>query len=95
MPKKPTSRITVSLPQGIVDDLDYVSSKLRCSRSALLSIALSESMPGLRQICSCLPDPGSDVDEVDARRFRGESARVLGDMFGKLLAGGQDDLFSE
>jgi len=88
------ARITVSLPKSIVEDLDFISSRLRCSRSALLAIALGESAAALRQICEMLPPPGQDVSEGDARRFRGDSARVLQELISGLqIDGGQDDLF--
>lgn len=88
------SRITVSIPSDSISQLDYVARKLRCSRSALLGQILAESMPALQQIASCLPDPGKDVGPGDARRFRGESARVIGEQVAKLIEGAQDDFFS-
>lgn len=92
-------KITVSLPPNVVDQLDFVSSRLRCSRSALLSEVLGHSMPSLVQIASCIPEVGQDVTEVDARRLRGVSAEVIGEQVRKLLAMsegvGQDDLFSK
>lgn len=94
MSSSDTSRITVSIPKATLDQLDFVARKLRCSRSALLSQILGESMPALRQIASCLPDPGQTIGEADARRFRGESAKLIGEEVGKLIAGAQDGLFS-
>lgn len=92
-------KVTVSLPPDVVDQLDFVSSRLRCSRSALLSEVLGHSMPALVQLASCIPEVGQDVTEVDARRLRGVSAAVIGEQVRKLLemseGVGQDDLFSK
>lgn len=92
-------KITVSLPPEVVDQLDFVASRLRCSRSALLSEVLGFSIPSLVPIASCIPEAGQDVTESDARRLRGVSAQVIGDQVRKLLELGQgvdqDDLFAE
>lgn len=91
----PVRKVSFSLPPGVVDQLDYVSGKLRCSRSALLSQLLAQSMGGLVQIASCLPDKGTEITESDARRLRGESARIIGEEVAKLIRGAQDDLFKD
>lgn len=70
-------RCSVSLPSDLVDDLDYISKRLRMSRSALLSSILAEGLPSLVQIVTVLPEDLSKVTDVDARRFRGETADVL------------------
>lgn len=88
-------KITLSLPPDTVEQLDFVAARLRCSRSALVSELLKHSIGSLVQIASCLPEDLDSVTEADARRLRGESARVIGEQVGKLLAGAQDDLFSE
>lgn len=88
-------RITVSLPPDAVDQLDFVSLRLLCSRSALLSELLMQSLPGMVQVAQCMPDPGSDVTTEDIRRLRGASARLIAEQVERLLAGGQDDLFSK
>lgn len=87
-----TRRVSVSLPSDVVDHLDFVSSRMGCSRSALLSALLTEALPPLRQIASCLPPKGEEVTGVHAQRFRGEAARALGDQVARLLSGGQGDL---
>lgn len=90
-----TKRCSVSLPSDVVDQLDFVSTRMRVSRSALLSALLSEAMPGLVQIISTLPADPTTATEADARRFRGATADVLSKQIGDIIrAGGQDDLFN-
>lgn len=77
-------RVTVSLPPDIVDKLDYVSRRLRSTRSGLLSVILRDSIDPLVEIASALPDPGLDPTQDDVRRFRGESARVISELVDEL-----------
>lgn len=87
-------RCSVSLPSDLVDDLDYISKRLRMSRSALLSSILAEGLPSLVQIVTVLPEDLSKVTDVDARRFRGETADVLSKQVSDIIRlGGQHDLF--
>lgn len=66
-----SKRVTISLPAGITEDLDYISSRLGISRSAFLAQLLTEADLGkLRSLLSTLPEAPT---EGDARRFRGES----------------------
>ena len=95
MPAQPSRKISVSLPVDIVHKLDFISMKLRCSRSGLLSQILLQSVDPLVAIAQCLPDPGVELTEVDARRLRGSSARIIGEQVATLLSGAQDDLFRE
>lgn len=91
-----TRRVTVTLDTSLVSKLDFISSKLRCSRASLLAVIIGESADPLVSIASCLPDPDQPVDASDARRFRGESARIIGEQVTKLLAGdAQNDMFSK
>jgi len=89
-----TKRITVSLPVGVVDQLDFVSKKFQLSRSALLSGLLTESLPTLVQVAEAMPDDLMDVSDSDARRFRGETAKTITELVEKLTgAGDQLDAF--
>ena len=89
-----SKRCSVSLPTTLVDDLDYVSGRLKMSRSALLSAILSEGLPHLAHIVSTLPDDPSTVTAADARRFRGAAVDLLTEQVASILrTGGQDDLF--
>lgn len=88
-------RITASLPPSAVEQLDFVATRLGCSRSALLSELLSQSLPGMVQIVECLPDNSSAATQDDVRRLRGASARVIGEQVERLIAGAQDDLFGK
>ena len=91
--KKPSSRITATLPPEVVGQLDFVASRLRCSRSALLAYLLPEVLGPMSQLVGVLPETG-EITEADARRARGESGRILGEQIAKLFEGAQDDLFS-
>lgn len=86
-------KVTVSLPPSVVDDLDFIASRMRISRSALLSGVLGECVPGLLAVAKCVPAEG-DVGEDDVRRARGASAEIIGEKIKLLLAGGEDDLFT-
>jgi hypothetical protein len=90
-----TKRCSVSLPTDLVDQLDFVSGRLKVSRSACLSALLSEALPDIVQLVSVLPDDPSMATEADARRFRGVTADILSKQIGDLIRGGQDDLFKE
>lgn len=91
--KSSSSRITASLPPEVIDQLDFCSKRMRCSRSALLAYLLPEMLGPLSRILVNIPETG-EITASDARRARGESGRILGDEIGKLLSGAQDDLFS-
>lgn len=87
-------RCSVSLPSDLVDDLDYISKRLRMSRSALLSSILAEGLPSLVQLVTVLPEDLTKVTDVDARRFRGETADILSKQVADIIRlGGQDELF--
>lgn len=91
-----TRRVTVTLDSALVAKLDFISFKLRCSRASLLAVILGESADALVSLASCLPDPDVPADASDARRFRGESARIIGEQVSKLLSGDvQNDMFSK
>lgn len=91
-----TKRVSISLNSDIVAQLDFVSAKLRCSRSSLLTVIIMESVDPLVSIATCLPDAGQEIGESDARRFRGESARIIGEQVTRMLSGDvQNDMFSK
>lgn len=87
-------RCSVSLPAALVDNLDYVSKRLRMSRSALLSAILTEGLPHLVHVVSTLPSDLSTATDADARRFRGAAADLLSKQVAEIInTGGQNDLF--
>lgn len=89
-------RITATLPDDLVSDLDFIASRFGVSRSGVLTGFLREIVPSAREIAALMPPPGSDVTEGDVKRFRGASADVISMHIAKLLIGEvQDDLFSE
>ncbi|AXH78612.1 MAG: putative transcriptional regulator [Circular genetic element sp.] len=89
-------RCSMSLPTDLVNDLDYISKRLRMSRSALLSAILAEGLPTLVQVVTVLPEDLSTVTDADARRFRGATADALTKQVADIIRlGGQHDLFSK
>lgn len=86
-------KVSVSLAPSVVEDLDFIATQMRMSRSALLSGVLEEALPGLLAVAKCVPADG-DMSVQDVRRARGASAEVIGEKIRLLLAGGEDDLFS-
>lgn len=68
-------KIAVSLPFGVVDDLDTVCSRLRVTRSALLTSLLQEPVRDLVQMSAVLSAPVDSVEKI--RRFRGESVGLV------------------
>lgn len=88
-----TRRTSFTVPIDLYDQLDYCSRKMRLSKSAFLSALLSESLPGLFEIFSTLPDDLSEATDADARRFRGVTADVVSKQVGDILRamGGSDD----
>lgn len=89
-------RITVSLPDDLVDDLDFIASRFGISRSGVVAGFLREVAPPTREIAALMPPEGSAISEADVMRFRGASAEVISKKIAALLVGEvQDDLFSE
>lgn len=89
-------RVTVSLPDDIVSDLDFIADRFGVSRSGVLAGFLREIVPPAREVAGLLPPAGSAVTEADVMRFRGASADVISKQIAKLLVGEvQDDLFPQ
>lgn len=88
-------RVTVSLPDDLVDGLDLVANRFEVSRSGLLAALLAQMMPPIVEIATIMPDPSQGVTESDVKRFRGASAEIISRQIAALLTGGQDDLFSK
>jgi len=84
-------RVSFSLSPDLIDGLDTIADHLQCSRSAVVGQLLSASLPPALEIIDALPAPDASPGAV--RRFRGESARIIGDQLDRLVSGGQDDLF--
>lgn len=90
-PQKPRmAKIAMSLPPALVDDLDYLSSRLGVSRSALASELLTEPVAEIRRILSVIPPNPTPADLL---RMRGESEAFVRQRIAK-VATMADDLFS-
>lgn len=89
-------RVTVSLPDDLVSDLDFIADRFGVSRSGVLAGFLSQIVPPAREIAGLMPPDGSALTESDVKRFRGASADVISKQIAKLLIGEvQDDLFPQ
>lgn len=88
-----TTRITISVPDKVASDLNYVCSMLGVSRSGFMSAALSQSLPSLRSLIESLPNGVQGASQGDAVRFRGAGVEALQGLINSLSEGGQDDLF--
>lgn len=86
-----TTRITITVPTADLVNLDNLAFHLNCSRSALVSELLSQSLPALSSIASCLPAAGQPLAVSDVRRLRGESARIIGEQVSLLITGAAND----
>jgi len=77
-----TRRISLTIPSDLVADLDDISTRLGCSRSASVTGLLANSLPALRAFVDSLPDDlvrPDGVEEGAGRRLRGASGAVLRD----------------
>lgn len=83
-------KIAVSIPEEIVDDLNYISGRMSITRSALLSNMLSVPAQDLRGLLENLPE-NPTVDDV--LRSRGASAQII-DQRIQSVRDMESDLFS-
>ena len=89
-------RITISLPDDLLADLDFVASRFGISRSGVVAGLLKEIVPPTREIASLMPPAGESVSEADVKRFRGASAEIISKQLAKALLGEvQNDLFAK
>jgi hypothetical protein len=87
-------RVTVSLPDDLLADLDFVAARFGISRSGVVTGLLQEIAPSTREIAALMPPEGAGVSEADVMRFRGASAEVISKKIATLLMGEvQNDLF--
>jgi len=85
-------RTSLTLDSCLIDDLDYVASRMGVSRSALLSNIAGAAAKDLRTLLEGVPMAPT---EVDTKRFKGASIELVrerletledmqdGDIFGK------------
>lgn len=84
------AKVAMSLPQSLVDDLDYIGGRLGVSRSALASELLCDAAAEMRRIISVIPPSPTPADLL---RMRGESEAFVRERIAK-AASLTDDLFS-
>lgn len=85
------SKISVSLPSEIVDDLDYLSSRIGVSRSALIGQLMSESVPEVRRLLELVPPNPTPAELL---RMRGQSEDAIRQRL-QSLKGMTNDLFTK
>jgi hypothetical protein len=84
-------RVSLSLPESLVDDLDYISHRLGVSRSGFIASMLQQAdMRSLRALVSHIPEQPTDDD---VKRFRGSSQAYFDEQLQRLqqLQGGLFD----
>lgn len=79
------SRLTISLPTPIYDDLVHISDRMNISRSAVLASILEEALSNMRRFVDCVP---SDPSSYSVQRFRGDSREIIRERLQALM----DDL---
>jgi hypothetical protein len=90
MAKPHFRKLSFSLPPELVDDLDYLSSRLGVTRSALLASLMLEPMHDLRSMVESIPE---DPTHEDIVRLRGKSEAIVEQRVSSLRRLG-NDLFS-
>lgn len=84
-------RVSLSIPIGLADNLDYISRRLGVSRSAFVTQLLLEAQ--LDKLASLLASIPEQPSEADKRRFRGDSKLYVREQLARLqeLQGGLFD----
>jgi len=86
-----TLKISVSLPAELVENLDFLSSRMGVSRSAIISEALSESMADAARLVRLIPPNPTPADVL---RMRGESEELIRDRLASVTSMVNGDLFA-
>lgn len=75
---KKTKRTSMSLPEDLIDDLDYCSRKMSVTRSSIVTEMLSQGVTSLKYILEqAMPD--NDSIDKPLRRSSSEVAELLRD----------------
>jgi len=82
--RKPMERVTVTLPSELVDQLDLVSKIIPCSRSALVSLMLSESIGIIEKVCFDIREV--NPDHIILKRARGQSISKIEERYKEILS---------
>lgn len=86
-----TRKISVSLADQLVDDLDYISARMGVSRSAIISEFMADALAETRRVFELVPPNPTPADIV---RMRGESEEVIRQRLAS-VQGIANDLFSK
>ena len=83
------SRVSLSLPPSVAEDLDYVSSLLGVSRSSFAALVLEDVLqtlvPAAEYYAASAPGKPSPLEEAfQGRRLRGVSGEALRDAYRQL-----------
>lgn len=87
-----TKRMSMTIPESIFNDLEYVSKHLRVSRSSLISEILATNISSIRGVVEqCVPE-ASDTSTVEASLSRDpEKVRTYLDSLSAALTQAQND----
>lgn len=85
------SKISVSLPPSLIEDLDYLAGRTGVSRSALIAGLLTEAATEVRKILELVPPNPTPAEML---RMRGQSEEAIRTRL-ETLKGMTDDLFSK
>lgn len=86
-----TKKVSLSIDEAHVEDLDYITTRMGISRSALVSQLLGEALPSMRKVIELIPAAPTPVDVV---RYRGESAAIIEERL-ESVRRATTDMFSE
>lgn len=78
-------RITATLPDNLVDELESLTKVIGCSRSSLMSLMLSEQMPLLSSLASKINETPSTL--ITYKRAKGESLKLIEERYREILDG--------
>lgn len=84
-------KITISMPDNLVTNLDYLAARIGASRSAIIAEFLAEGVLQSRRLLELVPPNPTPADLL---RMRGQSEQVVRERISS-LQGMADDLFSE
>lgn len=87
-----SKKVSVSLPLDVLEQVDFVASRFRMTRSAFISSLLSDTMPSIMKVAQCIPPEGQECDGETVKRFRGASAELISDSMKILRSGESGDL---
>lgn len=84
-------KISISVPEDLVSDLDYLAARTGTSRSAIISEFLADAAQHVRKVLELIPPNPTAADLV---RMRGQSESVVRARLSSLQSM-TDDLFSK